>query len=212
MKRILCYGDSNTYGVAPMKDIDDVRRLGTDERWPCVMARTLENDWILIEEGLPGRTTVHDDPIEGVHKNGKTYLQPCLESHWPLDVIVLMLGTNDLKSRFGLLPQDIAFGVGVLLDTIRSIVPSWTGAPKLLLVCPPHAISAGWLAEMFAGAETRAKRMAPLYRGQAARYGAAFFDAATVAKVSRLDGVHFDSANHQALGIAVAAEVKKASV
>lgn len=212
MKRVLCYGDSNTYGVAPMRDIDDVRRLGADERWPCVMASTLGSDWTLIEEGLPGRTTVHDDPIEGVHKNGKTYLQPCLESHWPLDAIVLMLGTNDLKCRFGLAPHDIAFGIGVLLDTIRSTVPPWTAAPTLLLVCPPHAISAGWLAEMFAGADTRAKRMAPLYRSQAERYEAAFFDAATVAKVSPLDGVHFDSANHKALGIAVAAVVKKVTV
>src|SRR5579871_481979 len=100
MKRIMCYGDSNTHGTAPMKDMDDVHRLGPDERWPCIMAKTLGAGWTLVEEGLPGRTTVHDDPIEGVYKNGKSFLPGCLESHWPLDAIVVMLGTNDLKPRF----------------------------------------------------------------------------------------------------------------
>ncbi len=209
MKRILCYGDSNTFGTAPMKTIDDVRRWGPDERWPCVMHKALGAGWTLVEEGLPGRTTVHDDPIEGVYKNGKTYLQPCLESHWPLDAITLMLGTNDLKPKFAVAPHDIAFGIGVLLWTIKSITPPWTKAPKILVISPPHATSSGWLSEIFAGAEARSKKMAPLYKEQAGRYGAAFFDAATVAKVSPVDGVHFDVADHKALGAAIAAEVKK---
>ncbi len=209
MKRVMCYGDSNTHGTAPMKDMDDVRRLGPDERWPCVMGKALGAGWTLIEEGLPGRTTVHDDPIEGIYKNGKTYLQPCLESHWPLDVIVVMLGTNDLKPRFSLSAHDIAFGAGALLFAIKSLVPAWTSPPKLLLVSPPVAISSGWLAPLFTGAEAKARQMAALYREQAQRYGAAFFDAATVATVSPLDGVHFDAANHKALGLAVAAEVSR---
>ncbi len=209
MNRIMCYGDSNTYGTAPMESMDDVRRWGPDERWPCVMHKALGADWTLVEEALPGRTTVHDDPIEGIFKNGKTYLEPCLYSHWPLDVITVMLGTNDLKPKFSLGPQDIAFGVGVLLATIKMVTPPWTKAPKLLLISPPHAFASGWLKELFAGSDEKAKRMAGFYKDQAARYGAAFFDAATVAKCSPVDGVHFDVANHKALGLAVAAEVKK---
>lgn len=209
MKRVLCYGDSNTWGEAPMKSIDDVRRWGPDKRWPCVMAQSLGSGWTLIEEGLPGRTTVHDDPIEGIHMNGKTYLQPCLESHWPLDVITVMLGTNDLKPKFSLSPTEIAFGVGALLFTIKSLAPPWTNAPKLLLICPAPAISSGWLAPLFDGADDKARQMAPLYKWQADRYGAAFFDAGTVVKVSPVDGVHFDADQHWVLGLAIAAEVKK---
>jgi lysophospholipase L1-like esterase len=192
-----------------MKSIDDVRRWGPDERWPCVMARALGGGWTLIEEGLPGRTTVHDDPIEGAHLNGRTYLQPCLESHWPLDIIAVMLGTNDLKPKFSLSPTDIAFGVGALLFTIKSLAPPWTKAPKLLLICPPPVISSGWLAPLFDGAEGKARQMARLYQWQADRYGATFFDAGTVAKVSPVDGVHLEVDQHRALGAAIAAEVEK---
>jgi lysophospholipase L1-like esterase len=209
MKRILCYGDSNTWGAAPMKSIDDVRRWGPDERWPAVMAQALGDGWTLIEEGLPGRTTVHDDPIEGGHMNGKTYLQPCLESHWPLDVIAVMLGTNDLKSKFSLNATDIALGVGSLLLTIRRLSPPWTKAPKLLLICPPPVTCSGWLAPLFDGADDNARKMAALYKWQADRNGAAFLDAGAVANVSQVDGVHFDVDQHRALGLAVAAEVKK---
>jgi len=209
MKRILCYGDSNTWGAVPMNSIDDVRRWGPAERWPCVMANALGDDWNLNEEGMPGRKTVHDDPIEGIHLNGKTYLQPCVDSHWPLDVITIMLGTNDLKHKFSLNPIDIAFGVGSILFAINRLVPTWTIAPRLLLVSPAPVIAPGWLEPLFADAEPKALQLASLYKQQAERYGAAFFDAGTVAQVSLVDGVHFDADQHRVLGMAIAAEVSK---
>jgi lysophospholipase L1-like esterase len=209
MKRILCYGDSNTWGTAPMKSGDDVHRYEPHIRWPGVMASGLGADWTLVEEGLGGRTTVHDDPIEGIHKNGKTYLQPCLESHWPLDAIAVMLGTNDLKYKFSLNPEDIAAGAGVLLYMINALVPPWTAKPKVLLICPPPAFAAGWLAPIFIGADEKARKLAPLYKIYADRFGAAFFDAGTVAKCSPVDGVHLEAADQQAIGRAVAAEIKK---
>jgi lysophospholipase L1-like esterase len=171
--------------------------------------KQLGSDWTLIEEGLPGRTTVHDDPIEGIHMNGKTYLQPCLDSHWPLDIIVVMLGTNDLKHKFSLNPVDIAFGAGALLFAMVRLVPPWTSAPRLLLVCPAPISEAGWLASLFEGAERKALQLAGLYKSQADRHGAAFFDAGTVAKVSPVDGVHFDADQHQSLGRAMAVVVRK---
>jgi len=97
MPIILCFGDSNTHGSIPMRDRDDSRRFGPDERWPGVLRNELGAGWTVIEEGLPGRTTLHDDPIEGVYKNGLWYLRACLESHRPIDLMTLMLGTNDLK-------------------------------------------------------------------------------------------------------------------
>jgi len=115
MRRILCYGDSNTWGCIPIS----AARYGEDIRWPGVLAGLLGAEYRIIEEGLNGRTTVFDDPLqEG--RNGKTYLLPCLLSHRPLDVVVLMLGTNDMKQRYGLPAEDIARGAGVLAEIVRT--------------------------------------------------------------------------------------------
>ena len=95
MKRILCYGDSNTWGYDPATQ----ERFDRATRWTGVLRTTLGDGYEILEEGLNGRTTVWDDPIEG-YKNGHTYLVPCLETHRPVDLVVLMLGTNDLKKRF----------------------------------------------------------------------------------------------------------------
>src|SRR6185312_8487577 len=118
MRTVLCFGDSNTHGTRPMVSLEDDSRFDRSTRWPGVVEARLGDGWRVVEEGLPGRTTVHDDPIEGFHKNGQRYLQACLESHKPLDAIVLMLGTNDLKARFNLPASDIAAGAGVLLGII----------------------------------------------------------------------------------------------
>lgn len=103
MKTALCYGDSNTWGCVPMGSLSDDARHEEARRWPNVMQKALGADWRAIAEGLPGRTTVHDDPVEGGHLSGLAYLRPCLESHRPLDVVLLMLGTNDFKTA--LLPR-----------------------------------------------------------------------------------------------------------
>ena len=120
-----------------------------------------------------------------------------------------MLGTNDLKHKFSLNPIDIPFGVGSLLFAILRLVPPWTSAPRLLLVCPAPVSEAGWLASLFENAEGKAPKLASLYKWQADRHGAAFFDAGTVAKVSPVDGVHFDADQHQSLGRAMGAVVMK---
>ena len=152
MQTVLCYGDSNTHGTLPMASLEATGRLGPDERWPGVLAKTLGPSWRVVEEGLPGRTTVHPDPIEGVHKNGLAALPVALESHRPLDLVILMLGTNDLKARFSLVPEDIAAGVERLVLAIRaSEAGPGLAAPRLLLVAPPPVIEVGCLAAMFTG-------------------------------------------------------------
>ena len=121
MKNILCYGDSNTWGCPPLEDwpITTITRFGPDVRWGSVMRSILGEGYWAVEEGLNGRTTVWDDPVEGEHRNGKPYLLPCLLSHAPLDLVILMLGTNDLKSRYSLSAWDIASGVATLIDLIQ---------------------------------------------------------------------------------------------
>lgn len=207
---VLCFGDSNTHGTPAMADLDVNARFDRATRWPGVMAAALGETWTVIEEGHPGRTTVFDDPIEGAHRSGVRMLRALMESHRPVDVLVIMLGTNDLKARFSLTPADIAGGVGQL---IRAAQISDTGpdgrAPAILAVAPVPIEETGVLAEMFAGGSAKSRLLADRIGAVAARAGVAFLDAGAVAAVDPLDGVHLDSAAHRAIGTAVAARVRE---
>lgn len=212
MKSVLCYGDSNTFGTATVDRPDG--RYAPEERWPGVVRTALGPDWLVIEEGLPGRTTVSDDPVEGADKNGRTYLHPCLMSHKPLDVVAIMLGTNDLKARFNKSAWDVAQGVGVLVDMVKTAGAGRNeGVPKIVVVCPPpmrdhlpdHA-------EMFAGAPPKSHELARHYRNVAAERGVHFLDAGSVIESSAADGFHLDPDAHAALGRAVAAEIAELTI
>ena len=111
VKRILCFGDSNTYGYIPG---GNGRRYGPDVRWTGLLSAWLKPECLIIEEGLPGRTTVFEDPILPGRK-GSDYFYPCLWSHAPLDMLLLMLGTNDCKMRFGASAKNIASGIEALV-------------------------------------------------------------------------------------------------
>ena len=204
MTTILCFGDSNTHGSVPMHHRDDIRRFGPDERWPGVLRKELGAGFTVIEEGLPGRTTLRDDPIEGVYKNGLAYLRACLESHRPIDLMTLMLGTNDLKSRFAVHPLDIAESVGILLETIAK-----SGAgPRVLLIAPPPLARLTFLGDMFFGGSEKSKGLGTAYCPQAEKYGATFLDAGTIIRTSDTDGVHFEPGEHAKLGKAVAGIIR----
>ena len=134
MKRILCFGDSNTWGYEPATG----NRYPEDVRWPGVLARELGGGFRVIEEALNGRTTVREDPVEE-NKNGMDYLRPCLESHAPLDLVIVALGINDLKARFFASASDAADGAGVLVSIAqRSGAGLEGGQPAVLLVAPPR--------------------------------------------------------------------------
>jgi lysophospholipase L1-like esterase len=208
MRTILCYGDSNTHGTAPMQHLEDGRRFGHGERWVSVMRESLGADWWVVEEGLPGRTTVLDDPIEGIHKNGLTYLTPCLESHIALDVVTICLGTNDLKARFGMPASDIAAGAGLLVETVIRVLAGFGQRAKILLIAPPPILEVGCLADMFAGGAAKSQAFAAHYKAVAGRLGVGFLDAGAVIGSSKVDGIHFDLDDHRKLGRAMAAAVK----
>lgn len=205
MKTILCYGDSNTWGYRAA----DAKRFDRDVRWTGVLRQQLGEDYIIIEEGLNGRTTVWDDPIEGF-KNGETYLTPCLDSHAPMDLVIIMLGTNDTKKRFSLCSLDIAMGMEKLIKIIKHSESGKKGqAPKVLLLSPAPIGKLTVFVEMFEGAPEKSEGLAELYEDIAQRHGCAFLDAGSVAKASDIDGVHFDMRAHKALGKRIAKEVKK---
>jgi len=207
IRTLLCYGDSNTHGTLPLPDLDTSRRMARADRWTTHLASALP-DWEVIPEGQPGRTTVHDDPIEGPHRNGFTVLPAILESHAPIDVVLLMLGTNDLKPRFAMGPQDIALSLVRLVQVIRASAAGPGGAaPQVLLVAPPPIRETGCLAEIFAGGAEKSQALAPAIAEGAARLRVPFLDIAGVIKVSAVDGVHYQMADMPALATAIAASL-----
>jgi lysophospholipase L1-like esterase len=200
---VLCYGDSNTYGW----DAATGRRFPPDTRWPGVLAASLGPVWRVIEEGLGGRTTVHDDPLLP-HRNGLTYLTPCLESHAPLDLVVLSLGVNDLKPRFGVTATDVARGVGRLTENVlgSGTGPDWS-APRVLVLGLPRLGPLPEPAEDFAGAREKAARLPAALAGVTEQLGVELLDLAEVATGCDLDGVHLDADAHRAIGEAVARRI-----
>ncbi len=205
MFEVLCYGDSNTWGADPASG----GRFSREARWPGVLQKALGDEYHIIEEGLGGRTTVWEDPIEG-HKNGKEYLIPCLTTHSPLDLVIILLGTNDLKKRFSVSAQDVAFGAGVLVDTVNKSGSgrNWK-APKVLLLVPPPLGKLTDLNEMFEGGREKSQRFAEHFGNVAKMYGCELFDTSAVIKSSDIDGIHLEKEAHKALGEAVAKIVKK---
>ena len=209
-RNVMCFGDSNTHGTIALRFPMDIRRFDPAKRWPGQMAAALGKDWHVIEEGLPSRTTVHDDPVEGAHKNGVRVLPALLDSHRPLDLVILMLGTNDLKMRYSVPAMDIAISVEQLLRIIAgSIAGPNLQPPKALLVAPVPIQETGFLAAMFAGGAAKSQALAAYYQAIAARHGAGFLDAGTLTTVDPVDGIHLTSQGHAAIGAAMAAKVRE---
>ncbi len=208
MRTVLCYGDSNTYGQTTANKPDD--RYPPDVRWPGILRRLLGDDWLVVEEGLSGRTTVSDDEIEGAEKNGRRYLRPCIMSHKPLDLIIIMLGTNDLKARFNKSPSEIAMGVGALITDIKSMPAGVDGrVPEILVIAPPPTAKdlKEW-SNVFDGAHEKSLALAEEYERLADAMEVHFFDAALVVSSSDADGFHLDPNAHKELAHAVAEEIE----
>lgn len=168
----------------------------------------------IIEEGQNGRTTVWDDPIEGM-KSGLKYLIPCLESHSPLDVVVLMLGTNDIKQRFSLSASDVAAGAETLVKTIKMYFrENREPVPEILLVSPlkiREEIVNHKFSPMFGGerAVKISGELAGYYRETAKRQGCAFLDAASVTMPGAEDSVHLDPEGHRVFAEAVTEKLRE---
>jgi lysophospholipase L1-like esterase len=207
-KVILCYGDSNTFGAAVVERPDD--RYPYEERWTGVLAAALGGGWRVIEEGLNGRTVVRDDPVEGEFLNGKTYLLPCILSHRPLDIVTIMLGTNDLKARFSLSAWDIAEGLGNLIGIIRkAAVGRRSSTPAILIIAPPPILPEIPLhGDMFVGAYEKSQQLAKRYEAVAEKTGVHFLAAGSIVKSSKVDGFHLEPGAHLELGKAVAAKIR----
>ena len=206
--RILCYGDSNTWGYMPTGG-----RYDDETRWPMRMQRVLGEKYTVIEEGLNGRTTVFDDPVEGGYKSGAAYLPVCLMSHNPLDAVVIMLGSNDTKQRFGMNAKTIGEGIMQLVRLARLYAVNENGeAPRIIINAPapfldsimqaghgpcfgPQSIGVSF--DLIREYE----RVAKLLRCD-------YFDASDAAEVSTIDAVHLTRNGHLRLGEAMAEKIR----
>ena len=205
MKTVLCYGDSNTYGADP----SNPGRFAPDVRWTGVLARELGADYRIVEEGLNGRTTRWDDQIE-IGRNGLTTLLPIIESHNPIDLMTIMLGTNDLKARFNLNASDIAQSAGGLGQIAARLARNEAGRPaKILLIAPPPTQRISDLDLMFTGAHEKSRQFAEYYGRSARWHGLEFFDAGSVIRSSDDDGIHFDPDQHTVLAKALAGKIRE---
>lgn len=207
MHTIVCFGDSNTWGCPPFANIAQTPdRLPPHQRWPNVLGRHLGDDTWIVEEGLSGRTTVFDDPIEGLHKNGMRTIIPVLETHGPLDVLIIMLGGNDFKEQYGISAYNSARGMLTLVQTIKGHYALTETCPEILIVTPPSITD---IAEPAMWGEAWKKCLDHAYYLEqvASRTGCFHYDANRVAKAG-MDGCHMEPEDHDALGRALAEEVR----
>jgi len=203
MKTIVCFGDSNTWGYNPANGT----RYPKPMRWPGILASALEasapGGYEVIPEGQNGRTTVWEDPVG--QKKGSSYLLPCLETHKPVDLVIIMLGTNDLKHRFGVSSYDVARGLAWLVQMVRtSEFGPGNAAPAVLVVAPPPFATLGGFSQEFEGGAEKSLTLGRDIAAQAALKGFPFFDAGTVIRSSERDGIHLEPEEHEKLGRALA--------
>ena len=210
-KRILCFGDSNTWGWVPCK----ASRYPADVRWPGVAAELLGEDYTLIEDGVSGRLTAIDDPYHP-YFNGRTALPYSILANYPLDLVILFLGTNDIKYTE---PYRAANGIEELISDVKnatvrfeSFSPCYDGDVKILVVAPtalrPDIAEINPTSDLRYAYE-RSLSLSKEFRRVAEAAGVDFLDAADYAWPSEADGVHFTAEGHRALGEAIAKKIKE---
>ena len=200
MKRILCFGDSNTWGYDPETD----ERYDNKTRWPCVMGSLLGDEYEIVEEGMNGRTTVWDDPVDGL-MSGLNYLKPCLLSHKPLDKVIVMLGTNDLKDRFCVSAYEIAKSAGRLVQMIQASDAGPKGAaPQVLLIAPPPIVVGENGLDTREHGLVKSQQFARQFAEIAKELGCDFADAGEFIESSPVDGIHFSAEAQRDLGKSLA--------
>ncbi len=194
MKEILCFGDSNTYGLVPAT----CNRYPFDVRWTGLLSNKLGRDYNVVEEGLCGRTTVFDDK-DRPYRNGSELLPVLLESHMPLDLVIIMLGTNDCKSAYNASAQEIGEGVIKLIKQIRH----FDDETKILLISPIHLGENVWKSEYdpeFSKNSIQvSKKLKEVYEDIALRYNTEFLSASDYVSASDTDEEHLDSDGHSIL-------------
>jgi len=200
--RILAFGDSNTWGQVPGSD--NALRYPSNIRWTGVLQSLLGENYEVIEEGLNGRTTNINSPDKS-GKNGKEYLLPCLESQMPIDIIILALGTNDLKIKYNRTPEEIVKGSEECLEICELESKDDNNNPSKIVMVSPEIIEEmkrerfGKTEVDFEGAKDKSIKLAPLLKELAIKHNAIFIDTTKELLVSKIDGIHLEHDEHRKL-------------
>lgn len=199
-KHILCFGDSNTHGYCadPNDCSSGGNRFDENERWTCLLQKLLGDEYLVIEEGLSGRTTVYDDPYhEGL--SGIDCITPCLITHEPIDLLIIMLGTNDTKARFHANAPCISLGLQRLIEKAKA-TPAWSGGnPNILVIAPPHIHEEFNDPYMGDGCIEKSRELAKYYETVCKNNACAFLDAEGVAEYNQKDHMHLTKKGHENL-------------
>ncbi len=210
-KAVLCFGDSLTWGFDP-RGGESFVRYGFTERWTRRLQAELGSSYYVIEAGLNGRTTVFDDPVIG-GMSGLAVLPTMLKMHMPLDLLVIMLGSNDIKTRFNVNGDEIARSLGRLLDAVaKSGCGPGGKAPQTLVLVPPVMgdVRGAVVAPLYDSDHSRAasQRLRETYPTIAAAFGAHCFDINQVVGPGTVDGIHFDPDALQPVAAALAGTIR----
>lgn len=205
-KHVLCYGDSNTWGYIPGSG---GRRMAADVRWPGVAAKALGEGFRITEEGLCGRTTIWDDPFTpGIQRNGFKTFGAVLDTHKPLDAVIIFLGTNDLKLHFSVTPDGVAKGAENLILAARtSAFGPGNGRPPAVLVicpCPMIEVEGAAFGDIYAGGREKSLGLRRAFGRLGARTGTPVLYAEDFVSSDRADGIHLSPESHGVLGQEVA--------
>jgi len=207
-KRILCFGDSYTWGYIPGTDHE---RFSEKIRYPKVLQKLLGNNFEVIEEGLNSRTLVSEDTRphkEG--RNGSAYLIPCLDSHDPLDLVVFMLGTNELKTVFKNTSKQIGnlFEKHFVKVALKRKSQFQNSYPQVLIISLPIINEAEkYAAERYLGGTKKAKQLNEIYNIIAKKNKCLFVDASNL--TVGIDGVHLTKESHLELAKRLDQKIKK---
>lgn len=205
MKKIVCFGNSNTYGYVPSLG----GRFDISERWSDILKTELADKNIdVAEEGVNGRTTVFDDPVSD-DKNGRKFMPSVLRRNVPVDLLIIMLGTNDCKIKFGADARTITNGLDTLVTDARKLCPGIS----ILLIAPPvinSGVMSGRFAENFDRSSIKkSELLASEYRGLSEKRFCSFIDASLYARTDLSDGIHLAAEEHRNLASAVKAFIEK---
>ncbi len=207
MHTIMAFGDSLTWGTNPQGG----GRHDYADRWPSVLERGLGERYRVIAEGLGGRTSAYDDHTVAFERNGAKALPMLLATHSPLDLVIIMLGANDLKAQICPTVHGALAGMTRLVEIVRAFPYQWgMVAPRIFIVSPPHFQNCASGEGPSSGRSVaESKKLAPAYKALADTHGLGFFDTAIVARADGFDGVHLDAANTRAIGAALVEPVRK---
>ena len=200
MKKIICFGDSNTYGYNPANG----GRFDENTRWPKLLQKHLGSDYEIFEEGQNGRTIANEDPWEGGTKCGMDYVLPMIETKKPIDLLIIMLGSNDLKTKFNLPAADIAGSLMTMLMKIKGYCEYFIGCPdmKILIISPPalsEPFEESYFATFFDDRDVvgRSKELATWYKQVADQFGCYFLNATDKVSAGSVDHLHLDPEGHK---------------